>query len=134
MRILSVLMAALVLSAGCVRDNTITTAKDQNPNSPTPIVPVVVTHTVEYRVLGTVNSATITASNSQEGMEITTSALPWFESIKITKDTFLYLDAQSFEFGTVQVQIYVDGVIFREAFSNGFSPKIAVSGTFHVGN
>jgi hypothetical protein len=78
-----------------------------------------------------VNLATITASNSQEGMDIVTTGLPWFQSITVKKDTFLYLDAQSFDFGTIQVQIYVDGVLFREAFSNGFNPKIAVSGTAH---
>jgi len=124
-------LLGLVLIAGCVRDNTITTAKDSNnPNAPTPIVPVVL-HTVEFRVLGTINLATITASNSQEGMEIISSGLPWFQSIKVKNDTFVYLDAQSSEFGTIQVQILVDGVVFREAFSNGFSPKIAVSGTVH---
>ena len=126
--LLTTLLIVSVCVTSCVRDNTITT-KDSNPNSPTPIIPV--THTVEFRVLGTINLATITASNSQEGMEIVQSGLPWFQSITIKKDTFLYLDAQSFEFGTIQVQILVDGVLFREAFSTGFSPKIAVSGTIH---
>lgn len=121
----------LVLSMGCVRDNTVEVRQPANPASPEPVV---VSHLVEFRVTGTVNLATITASDTQEGLSIIDTGLPWFMSFKITKDTFLYLDAVSNDFGIIHVQIYVDGSLFREAYATGITPKISVSGQFHVGS
>jgi len=110
--------------------------QDASPTGPTkvePPVPVVTSHLVEFRVTGTVNITTITSSDTNEGVSIVTTGIPWFQQFKITKDTFLYLDAQSFEFGVLHVQIYVDGALFREAFTtNGNAPKIAVSGQYHI--
>ena len=119
----------LVLSMGCVRDNTVEVRQPANPASPEPVV---VSHLVEFRVTGTVTLATITASDTREGLSIIDTGLPWFQSFKITKDTFLYLDAVSSDFGIIHVQIYVDGNLFREAYASGFTPKISVSGQFHV--
>jgi hypothetical protein len=122
------LIVPLLLAMGCTKVYN-QPASPSNPVSPDPVV---VSHLVEFRVTGTINTATITASDSQEGMELISTGLPWFKSFKITQDTFLYLDASSFDTGVLHVQIYVDGSIFREAFANGFEPKIAVSGQFHV--
>ena len=126
------LMPMALLFGGCVRDNTVEVRSPANPASPDPVV---VSHLVEYRVTGTVSFVTITASDTQEGMSITNTGLPWFQSFKITQDTFLYLDAVATnpdDFGIIHVQIFVDGKLFREAVANGFNPKLAVSGEFHV--
>ena len=136
MRLVAFIMPMTLLFGGsissCVRDNTIVT-KD-SPANPAAPEPVVVSHLVEYRVTGTI-SVTITASDTQEGMSITTTGLPWFQTFKITQDTFLYLDAVASnqdDFGIIHIQIFVDGKLFREAVANGFNPKLAVSGEFHV--
>lgn len=128
----TLLALALAMSIGCVRDNTVEVKAPANPDAPTPIIPA--THLVEFRVTGTVGLTTITASDTQEGLSIIDTGLPWFQTFKITKDTFLYLDAVSNDFGIVHVQIYVDGALFREAYATGFAPKISVSGQFHVGS
>jgi hypothetical protein len=124
-------IALLFGGTACVRDNTVEVKSPANPAAPEPVI---ISHLVEYRVTGTVNLCTITASDTQEGMSIITTGLPWFQSFKITQDTFLYLDAISDDFGVVHVQIFVDGKLFREAVANGFNPKLAVSGEFHVGS
>jgi hypothetical protein len=119
----------LVLAMGCVRDNTVEVKSPANPDAPDPVV---VSHLVEYRVTGTISSCTITSSDTQEGLTITTTALPWFQQFRITKDTFLFLEAASADLGVLHVQIFVDGVLFREAFFNGFEPRVSVNGTYHV--
>lgn len=119
-----------ILAMGCTKIFQDASKDSANPTAPT--TPTVVTHDVEYRVLGDV-PATITASNSQDGMDIIQSGLPWTQKFKITKDAFLYLEAKSLAFGTLHVQIFVDNVLFREAVSVAASnPFIAVSGTYHV--
>jgi len=128
--VLSMVLSMAVSNISCVKDNNFgDRGAPANPASPEPVI---VSHLVEFRVTGTVNLCTITASDTQEGMSIITTGLPWFQSFKITQDTFLYLDAISDDFGVVHVQIFVDGKLFREAVANGFNPKLAVSGEFHV--
>lgn len=137
-RRLLLVLPMLLLVAGCSDLCGCTKVYQANPTAPTPTptpTPVPVSHLVEFRVTGTVNITTITSSDTNEGVSIVTTGIPWFQQFKITKDTFLYLDAQSFEFGVLHVQIYVDGALFREAFTtNGNAPKIAVSGQYHVSN
>jgi hypothetical protein len=118
----------LLLIGGCTK--IYQASADVNPVAPTPPV-VVKSALVEYRVTGTVTSATITISDTTEGSETILSNLPWFRQFKIQDATFLYLDASSFDYGQLHIQIFVDGVLFREAFVNGYSPKVAISGTYH---
>ena len=103
-------------------------SKDVSPTAPTPVVPV--SHLVEFRVTGTVQTVTVNSSDTQDGIETIQSNLPWFRQQKIFQDSFLYLDASSFDFGQLHVQIYVDGQLFRESFATGFSPKVAISGQY----
>ncbi len=103
-------------------------SKDVSPTAPTPVVPV--THLVEFRVSGTVSSVSINSSDTQDGAESILTGLPWFRQLKLKEDSYLYLDASSFDFGQLHVQIFVDGVLFREAFANGFEPKVAISGQY----
>lgn len=119
----------LLLIGGCTKIYQ-ESSKDTSANPVAPTPPVVVSHLVEFRVTGTITSATITDSNTEDGAETITTSTPWFRQFKITQDSFLYLDAQSFDFGQLHVQILVDGVLFKEAFANGFEPRVSVSGTY----
>jgi hypothetical protein len=101
--------------------------------APTP-VPVVAPPTrIEYRVTGTLPNAAITYVSSTQGTTQVTTQLPWFLSYQTTQPaTFVYLSADADPFnateGTLIVQVYVDGVLFREARARGFTPSVAVSG------
>ena len=118
----------LLLIGGCTKIYQ-EASKDSNANPVAP-TPQVVTHLVEFRVTGTVTSANITDSNTEDGSESISTSVPWFRQFKISSDSFLYLDAQSFDFGQLHVQIFVDGQLFKEAFANGSEPRVAVSGTY----
>jgi hypothetical protein len=127
MRKVLLLLFPLLLISGCTKIYQDTSGS--NPVAPT--APVVVNSAlVEFRVTGTIQSATITMSTTEDGQESITTGLPWFRQTKIGSDSFLYLDASSFDFGQLHVQIYVNGVLFREAFANGFEPKVAISGQY----
>ena len=101
---------------------------------PTPIPPLPEPLRIEYRVLGVdVRSVAITYFTSTQGTAETTTDLPWFLSYQ-TRDasTFVYLAAEApmsgVGEGSLIVQIFVDGVLFREARSSGFAPSVTVSG------
>jgi hypothetical protein len=122
-----------LLAAACVRDNTITVPKDESPTPAGP-TPLPKAHEFEFRVNGTVEGLLdIGMSNSAEGTTLIRSDLPWFVTVKSTRTSmFLSLEAQSFDgFGTLTVQIFVDGELFREASSDGFAPRASISGQWH---
>jgi len=101
--------------------------------SPTPIpVPVARTYTVEYRVLGSARRANIVYANTIHGSTELTTGLPWFADFRTNRDrVFVSLYAKSGGDGVVRVQILVDGVLFREASTDGFfGSEIEISGTF----
>ena len=103
--------------------------------SPTPIpipVPIARTYVVEYRVIGTARRANIVYANTIHGSTELTTGLPWFADFRTNRDrVFVSLYARSENVGTVRVQILVDGVLFREASTDGFfGTEIEVSGTF----
>ena len=127
------LLIPLLLTLGCTKiynqkaeDNS-----TSNPVAPTPD-PVPTSHQVEFRVIGDLASCTITTSTSEDGREDVVTALPWFRKFTIHKTSFLYLGAVSNnDSGQLHVMIFVDGELFREAYSTvGFNPSIAVSGNY----
>jgi hypothetical protein len=104
------------------------------PLDPDPIpIPIPDPLRVDYRVLGTnVRAVEITYFSSTQGTAQTRTDLPWFLTYQ-TRDpsVFVYLSAAApldpLE-GTLIVQIFLDGVLFREARSSGFAPSVTVSG------
>lgn len=101
--------------------------------TPTPIpVPVARFYTVEYRVIGTARRANIVYTNTIHGSTELTTGLPWFADFKTNRDrVFVSLYAKSGGDGTVRVQILVDGILFREASTDGFfGSEVEISGTF----
>lgn len=126
------LACVLALAAGCAEvENDKTTNEPVNPAAPT--VPEVVKPTeVEFRVLGDTGAATIRYGSAQEGTSQVTSLPPWFATQKTTRESiFLTVSAEApGSTGFLQVQIIVNGQLFREASASGFDPKVAVSGLF----
>lgn len=126
------LLIPLLLVLGCTKVyNGQVDGSNGNGGGVTPD-PVVTSHNVEFRVMGDVTLATITTSDTKEGREVIVTELPWFKSLKLTKSTFLYLSAVSGDYGNLHVMIYVDGELFREAYSvTGATPTITISGNYY---
>ena len=100
---------------------------------PTPVPPVVQPTRIEYRVLGTIANVTITYFSSAQGTAQVITDVPWFLAYETRADsTFVYLaaaaPADNLLEGTIVVQIFVDGQLFRESRASGFTPQVAVSG------
>src|SRR5262245_5163851 len=117
-RLLTLTLIAL-LGGACVKNYPPLPAdSSSSPTTPTP-VPVPVTHTIEFRVLGTVPLTDITYGSAQDGTTTTQTTIPWSSSFKTTRTTlFVYLKASSTFTGTITAQIFVDGQFFREATNN----------------
>lgn len=106
---------------------------DDGPTAPSGPDPV----KVEFRVFGTQiqnTSVTIRHTNSLDGMTNVTGIVPYISSFDTTdKSLFLYVEAgtNSFsQFATLQVQIFVDGKLFKEGASQGFVLYSQASGTY----
>ena len=137
MRIL--LFAALLLISGCQERNY------YNPNSPSPTPippngggnPTPVTSTkIEFRVGGNIQSARIRFSNAVDGTSQVITTLPYNTTITTTESSmFLSLEATPISYSTglypfMSVQIFVNGVLFRESVSNDYFSTLSVSGTW----
>jgi hypothetical protein len=93
---------------------------------------------VEMRVTGNALSARIRHSNPVDGLTQVITTLPYLVTTRTSSsDLFLSLEATPISYGTLNsypylsVQIFVDGMLFREATSNDFTAStIAVSGTW----
>lgn len=121
-----------VLLVACNRVD-VPTQPDQ-PTTPPPTTPVQVSDRIEFRVFGTnlLTPATIKHIDPLNGLTITTSAPPYLATVISTDPSaFVYLEASAFGFSlsTLQVQILVNGKLFREGASIGSSLFAAASGT-----
>ena len=131
-RAVTVLLPVLLLLASC-SDNDRRGLRDPPTEEPTPIPPAPTPLRIDYRVTGTIPNTQITYFSSSQGTTQTTTDLPWFLSYQTTDaSTFVYLAAtaptDNLLEGTLTVQIFVDGVLFREARSSGFTPSVTISG------
>ena len=101
---------------------------------PTPIPdPEPLPTTIAYRVTGTIANVRITYVNSSQGTTEVTSDLPWFVTVTTREpSTFTYLAAEApldnLIEGSLVVQIFVNGQLFRESRASGFNPSVSVSG------
>lgn len=108
----------------------------ESPTAPTP-VPTPTPNSIEFRVLGDIvldpgtNGVEIQYGSTEEGTSRILSTLPWFLTTRTLRDSlFIVLNASGTGFGVLQVQIIVNGQLFREASASGFNPRVAVSGLF----
>jgi hypothetical protein len=132
MRVVPLLLPLLLVS-GCSTLCGCSDEKDRSPTAPTVVVPPApVVHEVEFRVTGTDPGVIeISLTSTQEGTTTLRTNLPWFASFRSTRSSqFLALQAKDVGFfvGTVTVQIFVDGQLFRESSVNGFAPTAEISG------
>lgn len=113
---------------------------DINLLSDSPTAPSQTKNKVEFRVFGSnlsTTQVTIRHTNSIDGMTNFTGLVPYLSSFDSTDDSvFLYLEAtanpfSSFPAPNLQVQIFVDGRLFREGAAQGTFPLYAqAAGTF----
>ena len=118
----------LIVSAACTK----TYILPPDPGADVTPTPVPVSHTIEFRVLGTVPLADVTYGSAQDGTTATQTSVPWTASMRTTRPSlFVYLKASSTFSGTITAQIFVDGQLFREATNNflGSSNVADASGT-----
>src|SRR5262245_16675911 len=108
------------------------------PTAPTPTPPTVTADTIEFRVFGNVGLAPVLIkyTNSVDGLSVlATASLPYIATVKSTDlSLFLYIEAGStptITTAVLQVQIYVNGRLFREGYASGIGPLSAIaSGTY----
>ena len=137
--ILGLLIGAIAASCTRVyydrsRDTTTTSA---SPTSPTPTPPTVKTDKIEFRVFGSgVGPVLIRFTNALDGLTVLSAAsLPYVATVRSDEASiFLYAEASAISTvttGSLQVQVFVDGVLFREGSASGLGPLLATaSGTF----
>jgi hypothetical protein len=131
-----VIITVALLTLGC--------AKVENPNAPssdrpgsttTTTVPVVTKDNIEFRVFGSglLLPANIRFIDPLNGLTIVTASPPYFAGVQSTDSSvFLFCEAQAtaFSTGNLQVQIFVNGKLFREAAQFGSNLDVIASGTF----
>ena len=112
------------------------------PTAPTPTPTVtpaaILLNVIEFRVNGNPTLARVRFSDPVDGLTIVTTILPYSISIQTSQTTmFLSLEATptaypfSINIPFMQVQIFANGSLFREANSSDFSLNtIAVNGTW----
>jgi hypothetical protein len=121
----------LLVCAGCGHD-------DAAP--PIPMTPTVA-DTIEYRVTGNVGGSPVLIkyTNSIDGLSvIPADALPYLATVQSTDTTlYVFLEASTNAVAAVgvtpllQVQITINGRVFRDAYATGFGPIVATaSGTW----
>jgi hypothetical protein len=131
-RLASVVGLAALLAPACVKQYYPPTDKtgDGSPVAPSVIV---VKHTVEFRALGTARAATLQYGSAQEGSTDLDTVIPWSSSFTTSRPTlFVYITGQPDQFGTLRVQIFLDGQLFREAETDGLGTAASASGTVQL--
>ena len=129
-----VLLALIVAACG---DTVINIPSPSPVDTPNPI-PVVTKDKIQFVVTGNAVSVKVKYSSSVEGLNQTTTTLPFQSTISSSADgTFLFLEATPSGYSAlvvnpfVAVQIFVNGSLFREAATtSAFNETVSVSGTY----
>lgn len=136
------LFLCLFLITGCGDTNVIypplgpSNYTPTNPTTPNPTP--VPTSKIEFRVVGNASGVTVRHSDSINGLMQVTTTLPYLMTYSTSQSSiFLSIEAtpQSYNFSVTNpfmvVQIFVNGLLFREASSNNFLlSTLTVSGTW----
>ncbi len=132
---LTLLVWFVALLAGCSSDDDRGVVIN-NPTAPTP--PPVVINTIEFRVVGNASSVRIRHVNPVDGLSQVSTVLPFVVSLRTDQAAmFLSLEVLPLSyppgllFPFLSVQIFVNGVLFREGSSADLLMlPISVSGTW----
>jgi len=139
-QLVTVAIACALAASACTK---VYNQRDRATTLTTP-TPVAEPDVIEFRVLGNMNGTPVTIrhSNSLDGLTVAAGvSLPYYASIRSDDDTILLLlEASATPSATtlptapplsVQVQIYVNGKVFRDAYATGTTAIFAqASGTF----
>jgi hypothetical protein len=145
-----VLLVLLACVSGCEGTTTVvypaTTPGGGNPvapsgipgATPTPGTTPAFRDRIEFRVLGNATSVRVKHTNTIDGLTQIVTALPYLANLDSTESSvFLSLDATPIAYPFtaaypfLQVQIFVNGTLFREtSASDFFLTTISVSGTW----
>ena len=125
------IIAATLLTLGCTK----VTVPTQPSSTTSTTAPVVIKDSIEFRVFGQglLLPATIRFIDPLNGLTIVTASPPYFAAVESTDSSvFLFCQAQAtaFSTGSLQVQIFVNGRLFREAAQFGSNLDVIASGTF----
>jgi hypothetical protein len=134
-------VVAALAAAACGDTNLYTSGISTTPTAPgSTTTPTTGRHTIEFRATGTLTSARLDYSDPTNGITEVVSGLPYladvfttqgqiFLSFQVTPMAFSFAAASPF----VAAQIFVDGVLFREASAaDGSFNTLAVSGTWRA--
>jgi len=114
----------------------------QVPNAPSTIPvtkdPVIQAAVVEFRVIGNASNARVRFLTPLDGLSQITTTLPYYDSFASAQNNlFLSLEAAPVGYPIsvsepfLQIQIFVNGILFRESSSaDFFLNPISVSGTW----
>lgn len=129
----------LALLSSCTRvyyDRSQATTTSTNPTAPTP-TPTVTSDKIEFRVFGSgLGPVLIRYTNALDGLTVLSAAsLPYIATVRSDQASiFLYAEASavsSVSTGSLQVQVFVNGILFREGSAAGLGTLLATaSGTF----
>jgi hypothetical protein len=104
------------------------------PTSPTN--PTTQVNKIEFRVSGTASSVRVRFTNPVDGTTLVTTSLPYVATISTAESSmFLSLEATTSAslfnpYPFMSVQIFVNGVLFREAVTSDIFTTLSVSGTW----
>jgi hypothetical protein len=136
MRLAPVFVLLIGLVSACERTIVVNpTNPSTNPTTPTEVAKPI---KVDYRVSGNAITARIRYSNPIDGLTQVITALPFSVSFSTTTDQiFLSIESTPLTYPStviypfMSVQIFVNGVLFREASSADFVQNpISVNGTW----
>ena len=131
----------LVLVSACDKTYVFPNATNPTITNPSPLpptTPVINQTKIEYRVIGNAVAATIRHTDSLNGLTQVTSVLPYVTTWNSNQSSiFLSLEATPTGFPAtitsafMAVQIFVNGVVFREAASSSFVfSTLSINGTW----
>jgi hypothetical protein len=99
-------------------------------SSTTPTSNKPTTYLIEYEVTGSAQSASLTYQNRDGGTSQEDVSIPWTYSFTARSGDFVYISAQNEgEYGTVTVNIYLDGVQVKTSTSSGAYVIATASGS-----
>lgn len=135
MRKLTLLFLIISMTLGCTKVYNETTAAPTSTDTTTPVVPLPADK-IEFRVFGQdlIGNVVIHHTDPINGVTLYNGGVPYFASIESKDDSiFLFIEATGngkLPSSAIQVQIFVNGKLFREAFSQGFEMSVQASGTY----
>lgn len=129
------LVLLLTLISACQQNREVVGSPTPLPTNPSNPVPTTQTK-IEFRVNGSSTTARIRYTNAIDGTTQVVSSLPYITTITTSDSSmFLTLEATPVAYGFslfpfMSVQIFVNGVLFREAVSDNLLNTVSVAGTW----